>query len=75
VSAAFEIRHIGPTAADRQRMLAELGFADLDELSAAVVPADILLDEAEAVAGLPQGCSEAEALAELAALAAANRPG
>jgi glycine dehydrogenase len=75
VSAAFEIRHIGPTAADRQRMLAELGFASLDDLSAAVVPADILLDEAEAVAGLPVGCSEAEALAELAAVAATNRPG
>jgi glycine dehydrogenase len=75
VSAAFEIRHIGPTASDRQQMLAELGFTSLDELSAAVVPADILLSESQAVAGLPRGCSEAEALAELAAIAAENRPG
>ena len=56
-------------------MLAELGFSSLDDLSAAVVPADILLSESQAVADLPQGCSEAEALAELAAIAAANRPG
>ncbi|MFM7312965.1 MAG: aminomethyl-transferring glycine dehydrogenase [Cyanobium sp.] len=75
MSAAFEIRHLGPAAADRDRMLAELGFGSLEELSAAVVPSDILLSPEQAAAELPAGCSEAEALAELASLASANRPG
>ncbi len=54
-------------------MLAELGLASLDQLAAGIVPADILLPAAEAEAGLPEPCSEAEALAELAALAGRNR--
>ncbi len=56
-------------------MLAELGLNSLEQLSQAVVPADILLPPDEAAAGLPQSCAEAEALSELAAIAAANRPG
>ena len=55
-------------------MLAELGLASLEALSAAVVPADILLPPAAAAEGLPIACGEAEALAELAEIAAANRP-
>ena len=55
-------------------MLKELGYSSLDALTAAVVPGDILLDEPHAEEGLPQPCSEAEALAELAAIAATNRP-
>ncbi len=54
-------------------MLAELGLRSLEDLSAAVVPADILLPAA-AAEGLPLACGEAEALAELAAIAAANEP-
>ena len=56
-------------------MLAELGLENIDALCEEVVPADILLSEGEACAGLPQGCSEPEALEELAAIAALNRPG
>jgi glycine dehydrogenase len=55
-------------------MLAELGFDSLEDLAAAVVPADILLPPQAATEGLPQACDEAEALAELAAIAAANTP-
>ena len=56
-------------------MLSELGLHSLEDLAEAVVPADILLPPEEAERDLPQGCSEAEALSELAAIAAANRPG
>ncbi|MFN9908044.1 MAG: hypothetical protein ACK56F_18250, partial [bacterium] len=50
-------------------MLADLGLDSLDALVAQVVPADILLDDAAAAAGLPEPCGEAQALEELAALA------
>ncbi|NDC35625.1 MAG: glycine dehydrogenase (aminomethyl-transferring), partial [Synechococcaceae bacterium WB9_2_112] len=53
-------------------MLAELGLASLEDLARAVVPADILLPPEAAAEGLPEPCSEAEATAELARLAAAN---
>jgi glycine dehydrogenase len=53
-------------------MLAELGIDSLEALAADVVPADILLSPEEAAEGLPQPCSEAEALAELEAIAATN---
>jgi glycine dehydrogenase len=69
----FVARHIGPTAAEQASMLADLGLASLDELIAAVVPDAIRLDAAGAAEGLPAGCSEAEALAELADIAAANQ--
>jgi glycine dehydrogenase len=55
-------------------MLAELGLASLEDLAASVVPADILLPPVAAAEGLPGACSEAEALAELAAIAALNTP-
>ena len=69
----FWQRHLGPSPAEQQQMLAELGLTDLEQLASAVVPADILLPVAAAAAGLPQPCSEAEATAELAAIAAANQ--
>ena len=37
----FVRRHIGPAPADILEMLAELGCATLDELTDAVIPADI----------------------------------
>ena len=55
-------------------MLAELGLDSLESLSAAVIPADILLQPEAARQGLPEPCSEAEALAELAEIAALNQP-
>jgi glycine dehydrogenase len=73
VSAPFEVRHLGPGVEEQARMLAELGLDSLEELAAAVVPADILLPADEAARDLPEPCGEAEALAELASLAAANR--
>ncbi len=68
----FVARHIGPSAADQARMLADLGATDLEAFVAEVVPAEILLGPAEAAAGLPEGCGEAQALAELAQRAGAN---
>ncbi len=53
-------------------MLAELGLGSLDQLAAEVVPADILLTADEAEVGLPLPCPEAQALAELGALASRN---
>ncbi|MCX5947335.1 MAG: aminomethyl-transferring glycine dehydrogenase [Cyanobacteria bacterium] len=74
MTASFEIRHLGPDHDDRQRMLAELGLDSLEDLAAAVVPADILLSPEAASQDLPEPCSEAEALAELAGIAALNQP-
>ena len=54
-------------------MLAEVGAASLEDLASQIVPAEILLPPAAAAAGLPEPCSEAEALAELAAIAAQNQ--
>ncbi|MEB3264593.1 MAG: glycine dehydrogenase (aminomethyl-transferring), partial [Synechococcus sp.] len=70
--AGFVERHVGPGPRDQQRMLAELELSSLEELTAAVVPADILLPPEAAREGLPEPCGEAEALEELAAIAAAN---
>ena len=53
-------------------MLAELQLDSLEDLAVSVVPADILLPPAAAAEDLPEACSEAEALAELAAIAALN---
>ena len=55
-------------------MLDELGLDSLEALASQIVPADILLPRAAAAEGLPTACGEAEALAELAQIAAANRP-
>jgi glycine dehydrogenase len=74
VAAPFLVRHLGPGGEDQGGMLAELGLSSLEELAAEVVPADILLPAAAAEEGLPQPCGEAEALAELAAIAALNQP-
>ncbi|MFM2205804.1 MAG: hypothetical protein RLZZ560_1199, partial [Cyanobacteriota bacterium] len=68
----FVARHIGPDAAQRSRMLADLGLADLEALVAQVVPEGIRLAPEQAEQGLPAGCDEAQALAELQAIAADN---
>jgi glycine dehydrogenase len=74
VAAPFLIRHLGPGPEEQQQMLAELQLDSLEDLAASVVPADILLPPAAAAEGLPEACGEAEALAELAAIAAHNTP-
>ena len=68
----FVARHLGPDASQQRQMLADLGLDQLEELVAQVVPEAILLAPEAAAAGLPLGCSEAQALAELQAIAAAN---
>jgi glycine dehydrogenase len=70
--AGFAIRHIGPSPAEVATMLAAVGSDDLETFVAEVVPADILIDTATATAELPLPCGEAQALAELQAIAARN---
>jgi glycine dehydrogenase len=66
----FADRHIGPSDAEQAAMLAVLGYDSLDALVSDAVPAAIRLD---GDLDLPPAASEAEAAAELAALAARNR--
>lgn len=73
---SFADRHIGPTAADIDTMLATIGVASLDELAEKAVPASIL-DElhgglATGLAALPAAASEHEALDALRKLASHN---
>ncbi|WP_338694218.1 aminomethyl-transferring glycine dehydrogenase [Streptomyces sp. Q6] len=66
----FEQRHIGPDDAAQAKMLAQVGYGSLDELTAAAVP-DVI-KSAEALR-LPGARSEAEVLAELRSLADRNQ--
>ena len=40
----FAHRHIGPSAGERDRMLATVGYASLDQLTAAALPAGLAAD-------------------------------
>src|SRR5690554_734462 len=66
----FVHRHIGPDAEQQRRMLETIGYGSIDELMDAAIPEAIgwygVLD-------LPRRVSEAEATAELRAIAAGNR--
>ncbi|WP_035845220.1 aminomethyl-transferring glycine dehydrogenase [Kitasatospora azatica] len=66
----FESRHIGPDAAAQAKMLAQVGYGSLAELSTAAVPEAI-----RSITGLdlPAGRSEAQVLAELRELAGRNQ--
>src|SRR5690606_36429532 len=66
----FVARHLGPRAAELGAMLETLGYASLEALTDAVVPPGIRLDKP---LPLDEGLGEAEALAELQAIAARNR--
>ncbi len=66
----FAARHIGPDAADQQRMLAAIGVASRAALIDAVLPQDIRRTQNMA---LPPAVGEAQALAELRAIAARNQ--
>lgn len=73
----FAARHVGPDGQAVATMLSVIGVDSLDELAAKAVPAGILdkLTAAGAAPGLdelPPAVTEAEALAELRALAEAN---
>ncbi len=66
---SFAARHIGPDEADITAMLDTIGDATLDALIERTLPQAIA---AAFAPGLPEAASEAEALAELRALADAN---
>jgi glycine dehydrogenase len=66
---SFASRHIGPSPAEVAKMLAVTGFATLDELTEAALPAEI---GHHAQLRLPPPLTEAAALAELRRLAAQN---
>ncbi|HEY3483287.1 MAG TPA: glycine dehydrogenase (aminomethyl-transferring), partial [Streptomyces sp.] len=66
----FARRHIGPDAEAQAKMLAQVGYGSLDELTDAAVPGTIR--SAEALA-LPPARTEAEVLRELRALADRNQ--
>src|SRR5512143_4031937 len=65
----FRHRHIGPSNEDRAQMLRVLGYASLDALIDAAVPAAIRLTRP---LDLPAVRSEFEALKDLKAIAAQN---
>ncbi|MFD3656900.1 aminomethyl-transferring glycine dehydrogenase [Streptomyces sp. NPDC058620] len=66
----FEQRHIGPDGEAQAKMLAQVGYGSLDELTAAAVP-DVIRS-AEALR-LSAARTEAEVLAELRSLADRNQ--
>ncbi len=66
----FESRHIGPDAAERERMLAAIGVSSLDALIDQTIPPDIRLS---APLDLPEGDSEDAYLRRLRGIAARNR--
>ncbi|WP_341885503.1 aminomethyl-transferring glycine dehydrogenase [Synechococcus sp. UW140] len=69
----FVQRHLGPSPFDQALMLERLGCQNLEELLQQCVPAAILLSPEEALGGLPEGCPEGEALADLQKLASENK--
>ncbi|WP_196787386.1 aminomethyl-transferring glycine dehydrogenase [Burkholderia pseudomultivorans] len=66
----FVRRHIGPDAGEQAAMLAELGVDGIDDLMQQVVPEAI---RSRAPLALPPGCTEADALDRLGALAGRNQ--
>ena len=65
----FIQRHIGPSESEQRKMLADLGLSTIDELVREIVPDTILL---RGDSGLPEGCSEQQALTELKEIAQHN---
>jgi glycine dehydrogenase len=68
----FVRRHIGIRAEDEARMLSEVGYASIDDLIDAAVPANI---RATSLSDLLPAATEAEAASELGALADRNTIG
>ncbi|MDX3380264.1 aminomethyl-transferring glycine dehydrogenase [Streptomyces niveiscabiei] len=66
----FEQRHIGPDREAQAKMLAQVGYGSLDELTAAAVPDAI---KNVAALDLPGARTEAQVLAELRELAGRNQ--
>jgi glycine dehydrogenase len=65
----FTDRHIGPSLADQQHMLAHLGYSSLDELTQAALPEGTQAPELD----LPDPLTETRALAELRRMAGRNQ--
>ncbi|MBX6381361.1 MAG: aminomethyl-transferring glycine dehydrogenase [Microbispora sp.] len=66
----FVTRHLGPSEAERARMLETIGYESVADLVAVAVPEAI---RTRGPLNLPEAVGEAEALAELRALAGRNR--
>ncbi len=71
IEPGFVDRHIGPAAAEVAEMVRTVGYGTLDDLIRATIPAAILRDRE---LDLPPPRTEAEAMADLRAMAAANTP-
>src|SRR5882762_4974450 len=69
---SFADRHVGPRPAELAAMLDVIGVGSLDELADRAIPSSIR--DTELTMDIPAPATEAEALAELRALAATNRP-
>jgi glycine dehydrogenase len=67
---SFVPRHIGPSQADIEKMVAAIGFRSLDELIDATIPEKIRLRSG---LDLGPGMAEQEVLAEFRAMAAKNK--
>ncbi len=67
----FINRHLGLSDIDEQKMLAKLGFNNIEQFIDKVIPEDIQLKNKSSKL-LPQGCSEIEALNELEEIAKKN---
>ncbi|HEY2442125.1 MAG TPA: aminomethyl-transferring glycine dehydrogenase, partial [Streptosporangiaceae bacterium] len=67
---SFAHRHIGPSAAEQEQMLAAIGHASLDELTSVALPAEIAADRP---LSLPPPLSEPAAQAELRRLGGQNQ--
>jgi glycine dehydrogenase len=67
--AEFMARHIGPSETDQQAMLASLGCSNLQQLTDQVVPEAIAMADS---LDIVDGCTEAQALAELREMASRN---
>ncbi len=66
----FSDRHIGPDDAEQQRMLESLGYASLDDLTSAALPAG--LATAKPLSLPAEGLTEDQVLSELRSIAARN---
>jgi glycine dehydrogenase len=66
----FAERHIGPSPAGRDQMLAAVGYPTLDDLTAAALPAGL---GSAGPLQLPEPLGETEALAELRRMASRNQ--
>ena len=67
----FSARHIGPSPAEQEQMLAAVGYSSLDDLTTAALP-PALAGTGAGPLNLPAPRSEAEAEAELRRLAGRN---